>query len=203
MRITIRPERVRDYHRIAEIHALAFTYQPFMSETLLVDVHRHRADFDPELSLVAEADGEVIGHALFQIHHVRVGGEMLKAAALAPIAVHPDFQKRGAGGMLMEEGHKRAAAKGCQFVFLLGHTGYYPRFGYQTGMFGACHIKLKRSELPASEYKAEERRVEAGDLPELTAMWEQWFEDTDLALFPGRSITPIGSRRAANTGHPS
>lgn len=51
--------------------------------------------------------------------------------AVAPLAVLPEYQNRGIGGMLLKDAHKRAAALGYGTVVFLGHKDYYPRFGYR------------------------------------------------------------------------
>ncbi|MDP4162366.1 MAG: N-acetyltransferase [Bacillota bacterium] len=184
----IRSEKQKDYFDIAEIHALSFTYSHGMGEVPLVDVHRHRKEFDSDLSLVAEEDGRVVGHCLFTTHKLLLNGETIKAAILAPIAVDPNVQKKGIGRQLIEEGHKRLMDKGYEMALLLGHSDYYPRFGYETNMFGTCHIEIERSKLHLSGAELSERRVAAADLPWLSSLWDQWFSDVDLALKPGNSI---------------
>ncbi len=195
MEITVRSEQVADYARIAEINALAFAAyiqepqsRSFVSEFAMVDGLRHSANFDPELSLVAEVAGEVVGHALFYPFPMLVGGQELLAVSLGPIAVGPAHQKTGIGGALIEAGHHIAREKGHAFAFLLGHPSYYPRFGYQTNMFGACALKIKRADIPAGEIQLQERLVEPDDLEFLQAMWRDWFHDVDLAIVPGDSI---------------
>ena len=83
--------------------------------------------FIQELSLVAEQDGRIVGRILFT--KLKVG--QTTQLALAPLAVHPDFQRQGIGGALIEEGHRIAAQLGYDYSILLGHPTYYPRFGYQ------------------------------------------------------------------------
>jgi len=63
--VIIRSEQLNDYHDISLVNAIAFTYSFGMSEAPLISTLRSRAEFDPELSLVAECKGETIGHALF------------------------------------------------------------------------------------------------------------------------------------------
>ena len=57
--------------------------------------------------------------------------EVHTSLAVAPLAVLPEYQNRGIGGMLLKEAHKRAAALGYGTAVLLGHKDYYPRFGYR------------------------------------------------------------------------
>ena len=116
----IRPETVSDYAGIAALHARAFGERP--AEAMIVALHRQRPTFDPDLSLVAERDGRILGHALFSPHTVRLLGLDVRAVNLAPIAVDPSAQRQGIGGRLIAAGHTIVRAKGYAFCFLLGHT---------------------------------------------------------------------------------
>jgi predicted N-acetyltransferase YhbS len=100
-KILIRPERVTDYAEISSLHACAFGNR--LGEPLIVALHRQRRAFDPELSLVAEIDGRLIGHVLFSPHHIRLLGSTVPAVNLAPIAVQPAYQGQGIGGQLITE----------------------------------------------------------------------------------------------------
>ncbi len=188
MNITLRSEVPSDYYAIAELHAVTFSYGFDLSEVVIVDGQRHLPNFDHELSLVAEDNGKVVGHVLFQPYEVRIDSQPIQAVCLAPISVHPEYQKKGIGGRLIEEGCNRARDKGYEMSFLLGHSSYYPRFGYQPRMFGTCTIQIKRSELKENQAHIEERRVQAADIPLLASWWSDWYEKTDLSIFPGTSV---------------
>ena len=194
MNITIRTEQLSDYNQIAEINELAFysmldpAQRSYVVEVALVALLRQGRDYDPDLVFVAESEGKIVGHALYYPYHIRVGGETLRAVSLAPIAVHPDYQKQGIGQMLMAVGHQRAAAKGHAFAFLLGHPSYYPRVGYQTGMFGLCRLEIEAAQIDGTAENVRERLIQPADIPALAAMWHDWFDDVDLALFPGNSL---------------
>jgi GNAT superfamily N-acetyltransferase len=90
----VRTETVNDHDVIREIHRLAFGGP---AEAKLVDDLRQSGD--GIISLVAERDGRVIGHVLFS----KLKAQM-KALGLAPVAVHPSFQKQGIGSALIREG---------------------------------------------------------------------------------------------------
>ena len=147
----IRPETADDYPVIAEVNVQAFGNT---SEAIMVDVHRHRSAFDPELSLVAEVDGAVIGHALFSPRTIRLVDADVPAVSLGPIAVLPAYQRQGVGGALIAEGHRVAAAKGCTVCYLIGHTTYYPRFGYRTQAYGTATVTVPTAELRESDLEA-------------------------------------------------
>jgi len=124
--VTIRPERPEDHDNVFRVHEEAFG-RP--NEGRLVQNLRRAPGFISELSLVA-LDGPVVGHILFTRITVRSGTVSHPALALAPMAVLPPFQRRGIGSCLIRQGLEDARAFGHHVVIVLGHPGYYPRFGF-------------------------------------------------------------------------
>jgi putative acetyltransferase len=127
MTITVRPETPEDYDAVRSVNLAAFDTA---TEADLVDAMREEPEYVPELSLVAEFDGQIVGHALFSEVTVEQESGEVTALSLGPIAVLPDHQSKGIGSALMNEGHKRGREMGYPFVVLIGHPWYYPRFGY-------------------------------------------------------------------------
>jgi len=128
MDIIIRQESPRDYAAIKEINDLAFKQA---NESMLIETLRDSPDFIPGLSLVAEFEQKIIGHILF--YPVKIVNDSIEyvTLALAPMAVHPDYQRRGIGSKLVKEGLKRAKDLGHGSVIVAGHPEYYPRFGFK------------------------------------------------------------------------
>jgi putative acetyltransferase len=54
------------------------------------------------------------------------------AIALAPLVVHPDYQCLGVGAALIEEGLNVCRTLGHRIVIVIGHPGYYPRYGFRS-----------------------------------------------------------------------
>ena len=140
--ITIRQELPQDrasvYNLIRE--AFAAVEESDHSEQDLVERLRHSSSFIPELSLVAETgQGEVVGHILLTRIHIINGTQMFPSLAVAPLSVLPSWQRQGIGSTLIREAHRRATALGYGSAVLLGHSGYYPRFGYQP----ACRFGIR------------------------------------------------------------
>ena len=50
--------------------------------------------------------------------------------ALAPLAVLPEYQRKGIGSLLIKEGHRIAKELGYNYSVVLGSENYYPKFGY-------------------------------------------------------------------------
>ncbi len=117
----IRAEQENDIPAIRQVHKAAFETDV---EAALVDALRGRVD--PLISLVAEDQGEVVGHILFS--PCSIGSA--KVMGLAPVAVLPEQQKRGCGSALVRAGLDRCRELGFEAVIVLGHTEFYQKFGF-------------------------------------------------------------------------
>ncbi len=121
----IRPEGPADLGAVRELNTLAFE-RP--GEALAVDALR--AAGKASLSLVAELGGAVVGHVLFS--PVTLDNTAAPSLlGLAPLAVTPAKQGEGIGATLVHEGLDACRDLGVGAVVLLGHPGYYPRFGFR------------------------------------------------------------------------
>lgn len=82
------------------------------------------------VSLVALERKAVVGHILFSDLAVQIDGRPISAASLAPSAVRPDFRGRGIGTRLVTNGLRILRERGKAAAIVLGHPGYYRRFGF-------------------------------------------------------------------------
>ncbi len=133
MEINFRPEQASDHKVVEQLIAEAFRDEAFSDqrEHLLVARLRQSDAFIPELSIVAEHAGQIVGHILLTRLQIQQDQQQFPSLALAPVSVAPAWQGKGIGGQLIEEAHRVARALGHDSVVLLGHEHYYPRFGYQ------------------------------------------------------------------------
>lgn len=84
-------------------------------------------DQDAVVQIVAEADGQVIGYAMFYALGVF---QRLGAAGLGPMAVDPWAQREGVGKKLISSALAYLQQSGVPIVFVLGHADYYPKLGF-------------------------------------------------------------------------
>lgn len=139
--ITIRPELPEDFATVFAINQRAFG-RP--EEAQLVEELRRVAN--PQISLVAVRDAQVVGHIFFSPVTIEGQHSSIQALGLAPMAVIPELQNQGVGSLLVREGLNVARRTGRNIVVVLGHPEYYPRFGFEI----ASHKGL-RCEFPAPD----------------------------------------------------
>jgi putative acetyltransferase len=121
----IREETEEDYRSIAAVNRRAFGGD--YEETLIENL---RAGSLVVASLVAVEDNKMVGHLLFSRLAVEIDGRGVNAVALAPMAVRPTHQRKGVGSQLIAKGLELLKERLIEAVFVLGHKGYYPRFGF-------------------------------------------------------------------------
>ena len=94
---------------------------------------RRSDKFIPELSLVAEANGRLIGHIMLTKTFVKQpDGAHFESLLAAPLSVAMEWRDRGVGSALMREGLQIAEEMGYRAAFLVGDPGYYERFGFRS-----------------------------------------------------------------------
>jgi putative acetyltransferase len=123
--VALRPETPADAPGVRRVNEEAFG-QP--DEAEIVD--RLRARAEGYLALVAVEGNEVVGHIAFSRVTLDPPRPELSLLGLAPMAVLPDRQGEGVGSALVREGLAACREAGADAVFVLGHPGYYPRFGF-------------------------------------------------------------------------
>ena len=122
----IRAETEADRKAIRKVNEDAFSGA---SEADLVDAIRASDRFVPSLSLVAEVDGAVVGHAMLSYVDIEPGA--VRVLQLGPLAVLPAFQRRGIGSALVRKALRLIDERGEALVFLEGDPRYYERFGFR------------------------------------------------------------------------
>ena len=117
-----------DLNDILHIQKEAFGYdkESHLVNSLLLD-----DSAKPLLSLLATDRGESVGHILFTKVLITGNENSISARILAPLAILPHAQDKGVGGKLIKEGLRNLSGSNVDLVFVLGHPGYYPRYGFK------------------------------------------------------------------------
>ena len=138
--IVIRRETESDRRAVESLVRESFwnVYRPGCLEHYVL--HRLRDDpaFVPELDLVMEKDGLLIGQNMFMRAVIKAnGGGKVPIMTMGPICIAPAFKRQGYGKMLLDESLARAAALGCGALCFEGNIDFYGKSGFTcAGDFG-------------------------------------------------------------------
>jgi putative acetyltransferase len=125
----IRNEKNSDIEVISEITIAAFRTLAISNHTEQFIINALRKADALTLSLVAEIDGQVVGHIAFS--PVTISDGATGWYGLGPVSVLPEYQKKGIGKSLISEGLsllKKLRGQGC---VLVGHPDYYKQLGFR------------------------------------------------------------------------
>ena len=131
--LIIRRETPADYDAIEALTREAFwnVYRPGCIEHYVLHVLRGDPAFVPELDLVLEKDGRPIGHIMYMRAVLAADdGRTLPVMTFGPISIHPDFQRRGYGKLLLERSMEEARALGTGALCIEGNIAFYGKSGF-------------------------------------------------------------------------
>ena len=134
--IIIRKETPADYRAVENLTREAFwnVYRPGCLEHYVVHTLRSDPAFVPELSLVLERNGEIIGHILYVRSVIRTeDGSEVPAMTFGPLSIAPAFQRRGYGKRLLEYSMEQAKALGTAVLAITGNLAFYGKCGFVAG----------------------------------------------------------------------
>ena len=149
MEIKLRQESAADHDAITKAIIAAYKNVEYSNhrEHIMVERLRNSNAFIPELSIVAElGNEEIAGHILLTRIHIHKQDETFEALTLAPLSIIPEYQNKGIGKRLVLESHRVAKDLGFEFIAVLGHANYYPKFGYEITSKYNIEIPFKISE---------------------------------------------------------
>ena len=129
MEIKIRPEAQTDNATIEAVTIAAFLNAQHTSHTEQYIVDGLRKAGRLALSLVAEKDGEIVGHVA--VSPVVISDGTPSWFGLGPISVMPQYQRQGIGSKLMREALSQLRELGARGCVVLGDPRYYGRFGFK------------------------------------------------------------------------
>ncbi len=128
-KIVIRSENDADVRAITEVTVAAFKTLEISNHTEQFIIEALRAAKVLTVSLVAEVDGRVIGHIAFS--PVTISDGTRNWYGLGPVSVLPEFQRKGIGKALIQEGLSQLKALNAKGCCLVGHPDYYRKFGFK------------------------------------------------------------------------
>lgn len=149
--VRIRHETEADYKIVEEITRKAFynVYIPGCVEHYLAHIMRRHEDFIPELDLVIELDGQVIGNIMYtKARLTDESGVEKQILTFGPVSIIPEFQRMGYGKKLMEKSFERAGALGYDVIVIFGSPVNYVGRGFKSCK--KYNVSLENGKYPAA-----------------------------------------------------
>ena len=145
--MNIRLERPDDWREVENLTREAFwnVYRPGCTEHYVLNLYRSNPDFIPELDLVMEEDGHIIGHVMFsKAELVLDDGRIVPSWTFGPISIHPDYKRKGYGLKLLRYALEKAREMGIGFICMEGNIDFYSHAGF--GL--ACRLGIHYHDEP-------------------------------------------------------
>lgn len=151
--IIVRAETPEDVRAIDVVNLSAFEGE---AEAQLVSEVRASPSFVPDLSLVAELNGRIVGHVLLSRVPLKQGSGSVEVLALGPMSVVPSQSHRGIGSELIQAAVTRAKPLKYGAILVAGHPEYYQRFGFSPASDWnlTCNLDVPGDALSAMELKS-------------------------------------------------
>jgi len=148
--IKVRAETADDFRAIDVVNLSAFEGE---EEAQLIGALRKSPGFIPDLSLVAELNGRIVGHVVLSKVRFQSGQDSSEILALGPMSVVPSQSHRGIGSELIEAAVARAKPLCYSAIVVAGHPDYYQRFGFKkAGDWNvSCNLSVPDDALLAME----------------------------------------------------
>lgn len=129
----IRLERKEEHREVEYLVREAFwnVYRPGCLEHYVLNQLRNDPAFVPELDLVMEKDGEIIGQNMFMWAIIKADdGRDIPIMTMGPICIAPEFKRQGHGKILLNYSLEKAAELGCGALCFEGNINFYGKSGF-------------------------------------------------------------------------
>lgn len=148
--IIIRLERKEEYREVENLVRESFwnVYRPGCLEHYVLKQLRNDAAFVPELDLVMEKDGKIIGQNVFVKANIKADdGREIPIMTMGPICITPELKRQGYGKILLDDSIEKAAAMGCGALCFEGNIDFYGKSGFTY----ASNFGIRYHGLPEGE----------------------------------------------------
>ena len=156
---SIRVEEPRDYEAVENLTRDSFwnVYRPGCSEHYVLHCYRSNPDFIPELSLVMEADGKIIGHVMYSKARIELDQDgTLDTWTFGPISIHPDCKRKGYGLALLNYSIEKARKMGIGFLCMEGNYEFYKHAGFDLASKLGIHYHGEPKDAKVPYFLAQE-----------------------------------------------
>lgn len=131
--ITIRRETEADYRNVENLVRESFwnVYRPGCCEHYVIHCYRSDPAFVPELDLIMELDGELIGQVMYVRSEIECDdGRKEPIMTFGPIGIAPEYKRQGYGKRLLDYSMEKAKEMGAGALAITGNILFYGKSGF-------------------------------------------------------------------------
>lgn len=131
--IIIRNETKEDYRNVENLTREAFwnVYRPGCTEHYVLHCYRNDPAFVPELDLVMELNGELIGQVIYVRSEIDCDdGRKVPIMTFGPIGIAPKYKRQGYGKRLLDYSMEKAKEMGVGALVITGNILFYGKSGF-------------------------------------------------------------------------
>lgn len=157
--MNIRLEQPADYHEVENLTREAFwnVYAPGCVEHYVLHCYRANPDFIPELSLVMEQEGRIMGHVMYSKAEIRQDDDtVIPAWTFGPISIHPDYKRQGYGLQLLNYSIAKAREMGIGVLCMEGNIDFYRHAGFVLASTLGIHYHAEPKDAEVPYFLAQE-----------------------------------------------
>ena len=157
--MNIRLEQTQDYREVENLTREAFwnIYRPGCTEHYVLNQYRSNPDFIPELDLVMEEEGRIIGHVMFSKASITLtNGTAFPSWTFGPICIHPDYKRKGYGLKLLNHALEKARAMGIGLLQMEGNIDFYRHAGFDLASKPRIHYHAEPRDAEVHYFLAQE-----------------------------------------------
>ena len=132
-KIIIRNETKEDYRKVENLTREAFwnVYRPGCTEHYVLHCYRNDPAFVPELDIVMELNGELIGQIIYVRSEIDCDdGRKLPIMTFGPIGIAPEYKRQGYGKRLLDYSMEKAKGMGVGALVITGNILFYGKSGF-------------------------------------------------------------------------
>lgn len=155
----IRLEQPKDYREVENLTREAFwnVYRPGCTEHFVLKRYRTDPAFIPELDLVMEEDGRIIGHVMYSKAELTLeDGSKFPIWTFGPISIHPNWKHKGYGLKLLKYSIEKAREMGIGALCMEGNIGFYKNAGFDLASQLRIHYHGEPKEADVPFFLAKE-----------------------------------------------
>ena len=190
----IRRETESERREVENLTREAFwnVYRPGCTEHYVLHCFRDRSDFVPELDLVMEKDGRLIGHVMYVRSYIDADdGRSVPIMTFGPISIAPEYKRRGYGSVLLRRSMDMAREMGAGALAITGNIGFYGKSGFVVASTLGIHYYAEPREAEVPYFLA--RELEPAYLDAVSGVYrdpEGYFVDDGEAEAFDRQFPP-------------